>query len=505
MKWLPWLVFAIFGYYLVGANFSAKLGIIDDHEIAMFLGSDGKIKISEIPAVLMTTEVGQWGTYLRYRPSYYTLRVIETALWQDNATLWYVSRYGMLVLAMVLGWKIMSRYFPEVVAYIFIFYLMTIPFWTDLLTRLGPSEIYGVVALPLLIYGMQHRRLWMIVVGYIVAIGAKENFLVLFPILLLYFGYQQYNKLIGRKEVFTIIILTLYTVFIVGAIQTATSKAGADIYGTSISYSDRFARLYSYKRFIVESRHLQIALAIFFVGVAKLIGDVYKKGITVLRNNSIFNHLVVAGVVGVSIASQYIFYDSQLPSNIRYDYPVMLLFPTLQLVAVSLLIRLLPKKVWGIRVSHAIYVGLVIGMLAFIFRRGYSPIQTKSRQVVHDSQKFDQQIKNIVQVAHEDLSNTLVFVSDKYFSFEPIISVGRYLTAKEVANKMILSYAKEEGVSDPLGLELEEKFAASMEGRAGIDDPFARFSPTERLSKPCSSVTFGSALPLPDCPEIARF
>lgn len=399
----------------------------------------------------------------------------------------------------------MSRYYPAIVSYLFIFYLMTIPFWTDLLTRLGPSEIYGVIAIPLFIYGMQARKLWMIVLGYLVAVGAKENFLILFPVIVLYAGYLTFLKTITRKEILAMIGLTTYTFFIVGAIQLATSQAGADIYGATISYSARFAKLYSYKRYIVESRHLQIALLIFFAAVVKLLKDIYLKGFTVLKNNAVVNHLLVASTVSLAIVSQYIFYDSQIPSNIRYDYPVMLLFPILQMIAIGLLLTLIPSKINGARISVLANLGLVALMLALIFRRGYAGIQTQSLKVVASSQQFDLQLENAVKRAREKPDNVLVFVSKEYYSFEPIISVSRYLTAKEIQNKMILDYTKELEVNDPLGLELESKFAASMEGRTGADDPFIRFSPANQLSKSCYSITFGPALPLPDCPEIARF
>ena len=45
-KLLPIVVFAVFGYYLMGGLFSARLGMIDDHEIPYFLGSDGVITIT---------------------------------------------------------------------------------------------------------------------------------------------------------------------------------------------------------------------------------------------------------------------------------------------------------------------------------------------------------------------------------------------------------------------------------------------------------------------------
>jgi len=505
MKWLPWIIFLLFGYFLVGNNFASKLGIIDDHEIPMFMGSDGAVKLSEIPSAIMSSEVGKWGEALRYRPSYYTLRVLETALWGDNEMLWYLTRYLILVAGMYLGWRIMTIYMPSIVSYLFIFYLLTIPFWSDLLSRLGPSEIYGVLAIPLFVYGMIKHRLWMITLGYIIAVGSKENFLILFPILLLYAGYRVYRRIISPRELIIYLILSLYTIFIVAGIQIATSKSGADVYGEAISYSERFATLYKHKRYIIESRHLHLAILVYLAGFISVLRMVYTKGIKALAGNTIANHLGLGMILGLSLASQYIFYNNQIPTNIRYDFPAMLLFPIIQLVAVSLLIKLIPKKIWLIKTRFLIYLILIGGMLFMINKRGYSHIQAQTQKTATSSQKFDQVLNEVYTTASQNPDAVLVYVSEHYFSFEPTISVGRYLSSKRIENVMILSYTRETGLIDPLGKELEDKFLSSMEGTAGEDNPFARFSPSSERRLPCFSITFGKAEALPECPLIGSF
>ncbi len=505
MKWLPWLIFALFGFFLVGNNFSAKLGMIDDHEIAMFLGSDGKVKVSEFVPTLMNTEVGQWGTFLRYRPSYYTLRVLETAMWRDNAFLWYFSRYLMLVISLWLGWKILTTYFPKIVSYLFVFYIMTIPLWSDVLTRLGPSEIYAVPALLLFVYGIMKNKLWMIVLGYMVCIGAKENFLFLFPILLMWSGIKIYTKKLSRNDLLATLLMTAYTLFIVGAIYVATSKTGADIYGAQISYSERFALLYKYKRYIVESRHLQLPILITMAAFVKVAIIAYRQGVQKLVNNTLFKHLVVLGIVGMAIATQYIFYNSQIPNNMRYDYPVMILFPVFQLTSLSLLIAILPKKIFRISTPLIVYICLGVILFSFITKRGYYHIQNRALINSQATQSFDINLLSFYKVATENPDSTFVFVSNKFFAYEPMISVARYLTAKKVINKMVISYTPEPNVVDPLGIELESLITASMNGESNDDKSFERFSPISSIGNSCFSITFGDAAPLPDCPTIAKF
>ncbi|OJX66511.1 MAG: hypothetical protein BGO94_06490 [Micrococcales bacterium 72-143] len=68
-------VFAFFGQLR-----HARLGLIDDHEILRFLGSDHRLLLWEIPSVLGTTELANWGEDGRFRPAYYFLRAVEVAL-----------------------------------------------------------------------------------------------------------------------------------------------------------------------------------------------------------------------------------------------------------------------------------------------------------------------------------------------------------------------------------------------------------------------------------------
>ena len=78
-KRIIFLAFSIVvGMFLAGNNLKAEFGPIDDHEVVNWLGADRKILLSEIPQMLKETELGRFGKYARYRPSYYTLRIGES-------------------------------------------------------------------------------------------------------------------------------------------------------------------------------------------------------------------------------------------------------------------------------------------------------------------------------------------------------------------------------------------------------------------------------------------
>lgn len=484
---LPWIAFGLFGIYLVGNNFSAKLSMIDDHEVAMFLGSDGKINISEIPSIIMSTEVGKWGVDNRYRPAYYSLRVIETALWRNDARLWYLFRYLILVVSMVLGWQILRRYFPQLISYLFIFYVMTVPFWPDILTRLGPSEIYALPGLLLFIYGLVTGKFWMISIGYITCVGGKENFLILFPFLLTWAIYQR--KKLTKSRVIILALMSGFTMFILSGILIATGKNGVDFYLNDISYSKRLLVTLQSIPMIIDSRHLLIPLLLF--GTLSIFLD--KK------------YFLLGMAILLSALSQYVFYNNKLPTNSRYDFPALLLFPVFDLLVVKMMIEKAKEFKWGKYFNTTCFIGLSLFMVMFVWRRGYILIHQSATRNMTDSIEFDNNLKVAERMAKEYPETVIVFVSTHFVDFEPIVSVSRYLSAMKVKNTMMIHYTRETMLDNTLGLELEERMSASMNGEDADDILFGRFVPISELTQPCYSLTFHGAVPLPQCPAIAKF
>lgn len=505
MKWLPILAFIALAYYLVGANFSARLGIIDDHEIPLFLGQDGKIAVSEIPQVLAGTEVGKWGEYQRFRPSYYGLRVMEAAVWRDNASGWYAFRFLLLVVSLCLGWLILTNYFPPLIAYLTVFYLMTQTYWSDIWNRLGPSEAYAVPAVLMSLYGMMKGKVWMVAAGYAIAVGSKENLLVLLPFLGLFAGLRIWKKLANRNEILIYLLLGLYTIWIVAGIYLGTQKTGGDVYGTSLSLKDRLLTLYSYKRYIIESRNAYLPV---LLGVAAAVGAVflgYKHGLrTVIRHplaKPMVTILAIAGVIG----SQFIFYNNQLPSNSRYDFPAMTLFPILNLTAVYALIQGLPRKNPWKTVRFFIYGVTAIVLIVLTASRGYSQIRERGRQNAVATQKFAVAVDQATLSLKQNPDSRAIFVSANYWDYEPTVSVARYLESRGVENRFELHYQPLSPADNPLGQELENRMKGVMEGVPDPDRVFTRFSPVTDAPGLCVSLIFGKAQPKADCPLQVNF
>lgn len=221
-------------------------------------------------------------------------------------------------------------------------------------------------------------------------------------------------------------------------------------------------------------------------------------------NKNITALMALLSVYGV-IASQYIFYPNQIPTLMRYDFPVMIMFRVADLIALYYVTNYIFKHWLKKLVTPGIYVLMAFIMIALITRSQYSLIKIQASKVVASTNSFAEKIEIVTKKIKTEPGASLVFVSKFWLDFEPVISLARHLTAKEVNSNMILSYTPDHALTDPLGIELQNRFLNSMNGVATDDTSFERFSPKTEINEPCYSITFGKATPIPSCPQLVSF
>ena len=139
----------------------------------------------------------------------------------------------------------------------------------------------------------------------------------------------------------------------------------------------------------------------------------------------------------------------------------------------------------------------------YIFHRGYAPIHRQSIKNATETRGFESMLKAAIDIIEVNPPAKIVFVSERYNDFEPIVSVARFLTTRGVTNQFALYYNPPKNVDDPM--ELGVRLTQVMNGELGSDHLFDRFFAYTTDDKPCYSFTFGSTVALRDCPEIARF
>lgn len=191
------MFFAIaLSYYCFGPNLGSWFGLIDDHETIKYLGPDRVLYVSEMPGFLLDTEVGHPFEARRFRPIYYSLRLIETALWRDNVAIWYGMRMAAFAGFVALMAYYFIKYFGWGMGGALSFATLAAPYWADIFGRLGPPENYTVPAMGLVAFGLSgligtgrsagigSAGRWLaLLFGCLIAIGVKENYLFLLPLL----------------------------------------------------------------------------------------------------------------------------------------------------------------------------------------------------------------------------------------------------------------------------------------------------------------------------------
>ncbi len=244
----------------IGDNVFARWWVMDDHEVARLLGSDHQLGFGEMVQSLKEhPEVGAIGSGPRVRPAYYVIRHLEAWLWSDNLVLWYLARIIALGGIFTLCWHLLWRFVGGIDAGLLILIFFCLPMWSDLWSRIGSSESYAMVGIALSVLGVVliERSLWkrgkcdqnismrrnifawmLIVTGAVVAIGCKENFLIMVAAVIAYAGTLWYR---GKANLFawagTIVVTVFGLLIALTVIGSLSTDGGVDIYANQRSVS----------------------------------------------------------------------------------------------------------------------------------------------------------------------------------------------------------------------------------------------------------------------------
>jgi hypothetical protein len=241
---------------------------IDDHEYARLLGGDGSLPFWEIPDALLGTEVSQFGSTSRWRPIYYIVQTVETAIWGQLVWPRYLFRLSLViavascqaaVFVAVIQWGrqvIMPRpsatksystawgtggTAPAAALALGAFWFSGLYAWSDVAPRLGPSEQFAAAGLTLMIlgsYGVARRRPrgWILITsGYGIAIFSKENFAVLFlGVILIAAWSSTWNARFLRAALLGVVTCLAFISVLLLALLPGILRDG-DVYGRQVS------------------------------------------------------------------------------------------------------------------------------------------------------------------------------------------------------------------------------------------------------------------------------
>lgn len=463
LKSKKFLVFSIIiislslSYYLFGENFHAKWWYIDDHEIMMFLGEDGKITLNEIPKVLIEkTEVGDYGSYERYRPSYYFLRLIETSILGDNPMLWYFSRIVILTSFLSILWYLVSKGVGYIKGFFFVLLVLSANYWAEIISRLGPSETYAVFGLGLFLLGLYQQfkiynedkekdkknfivSLILMTIGAIIAIGSKENFIILIIPTILLSLYAIIKKKMNIGLLISSLVIILYGVFVMSSIIIALSKTNIDVYGSTINTKDLV---------IMTLKHIPDVLKLFWmqwVVILTVISSfiVYRiRGVLKFKEymkRLLFFYASVFSLIGLYL-SQIFFYKGLWPTGMRYDFPGLLYYP-FYLLTLFFLIKW-TFEILNIKKYYREQIYTVIIILTFVFispLQYFDYFQAYSKENVVRTNSYTEIINSIEEKAKQDPSQPIFFESYSVWDHELMVSVNRFLRARRVENDIYIN------------------------------------------------------------------
>ena len=167
-------VFSFFLILLISATtnfpmFKSWFSIIDDHMVIEQLRPLDHISLFNLAHKLISdTEIGDFGSYPRYRPFYYLLKFILISVLGDWAGGYYIFRTFVQAFCCFLLFRIFApvssnhatskwSQLPIVCTGLLIsVVLLSLSSWTDISLRLGPSELELTFGVLLTCYALFH-------------------------------------------------------------------------------------------------------------------------------------------------------------------------------------------------------------------------------------------------------------------------------------------------------------------------------------------------------------
>jgi hypothetical protein len=426
-KYFLSFIFSLFFlYFIYSNNFHSKWWIIDDHEIFYFLGSYIKYHSSSnfFEILLNQTEIGNFGSYHRYRISYYFLKLCEVVIWRDNPFLWYFFRFFIILFFNFVLLKFISKKIGITSAFVFVLYFLSFEYWSDIFNRLGPAEIYCVFGITLILIPFQNFNFrqkfkladhLLVSLGIIIAAGSKENFII-FSVISIFFIY---SILKYKKNIYFILfhLLTLIFVFItISSLYIFYSNNSPDIYGSSSRFLDRFNLITSF----IQTEYFYIPLILTVILFSL---KIYSKRIGRIRNisNQYFLYFFLFSILGFN----YIFYNGVWPTISRYDFPGILSYYILCLfLSYDIIIRIYSILNFNLKIS-LIYFNLFI-MILFIIFFPTTRINNLKQSSIENTKRtniFSNFLEKFIKVKSKEI---IIYSIHQGFDIEPLVSFQRF-------------------------------------------------------------------------------
>jgi hypothetical protein len=460
----------------IGDLVSARWWIMDDHELAALLGADHHLGFTEMVQSLQEhPEVGHIGERSRVRPAYFVIRHVEAFLWGDNLALWYAARVIALGGVFALCWHLLWRWVGGVDAGLLMLMIFCWRMWGDLWSRIGSSETYAMVGIAVSVLGVvlserfakvsrwKNATAWsLIVLGAVVSMGSKENFLIAAPAAIGYAGWLWYRGKLTSSAVAGSLVVASFAAFIAVTVAgSLAAEGGVDIYANQRSVGTLVAATLR-----CLTAHFGAIMLLAIIGLIvfarKIRTDERLSRLLPQTKTTIW---VLVALLAMFV-SQFAFYDDFDTFNRRYAFPAALA-PLLMLPLITRL-RLRYRRVIGEdrqRIRQSV-LAMRVAMVLLVCGMGLM-MQSHASRHVDQTASFTNELIRIADVCAEEPGKPLVFVSHRPIDYESLYSVASFLRYYSVTNPIYLQLEGYGPETYQNGLQLalsEELHAASLQG-----------------------------------------
>jgi hypothetical protein len=500
------IAFALTGNQIFYANW----GLVDDWEPFEWLQA-GHLPFSEIwNTLLAKTEVGVPGG--RYRPAYYSLKALEMATWGTNVHLWYLFRTLEFTVFIASIWWITSRFVGVWPAAILLIPMLSMPFWADVWARLGPSEAYGSGALGILLlgaYGLfagQSARIRgigaiAITIATLILVGVKETFVPLAGLGVALLAIAWARRLLSLPVAGLLVAIVCGAA---GAIMLVVQKkvsGGVDYYAKPIELSS-----------LITIARSSFVYAIWYWGPVYLAAGSALAMLERSRGQTLRRWAAassVAAAVFVFLVAMYVSqcvaYRSELPLNMRYDFPGALFVPInyclLSCYVVYMTRPYFPSwSTWAV-VGAVILSGYLLIPKAASQFRPWSLTRATLRNIQR-TDTFFRELQSVATAARNSPQRPVILESYEPWSwaYEPVFAFSIYLEALGAKNPVSIRMHSADRPSGALDEGLKKNIKALQ------DEGNKRFVPLAtslaEMKDGCISVGINGP-PVPECSGFA--
>jgi hypothetical protein len=483
-------------FFLMGRQiWAANWWLIDDHEIFLFLGARDHLPLSELFSTLLAkTEIGSWQG--RFRPSYYFLRVLETCLWGSDVQLWYLTRtlcFGVFIASL---WWSFARFVGFWLGAAFLVPILAMSFWPDIWARLGPAEIYGVMATGLLISGtvgmLSFQNAWarnlsviVVTLAAIILIGSKETLIPVAaaaPAMLIFAAATK--RLPISLALAAVILISAFGLTVVAITFKIISGSGTDIYANKIDASQLINAALGSKKAI----YLSAGYGIGAIGLFGILRVLTKNSISAWLRSTIVLVIVLAFLSAV-LVSQYVAYRMPMPTDTRYDFPAMLFLP-MAFVSLAWYVLDQLRDIFGTRLSNYFSLVMTVGLVGYylptIIGFASSPLPQAVNENIRRTNAFFSTVQALTAAAKQAPQEPVILEAFGSGAYEPTYSMQIYLRALGADNPIsvrLIPDARSQGVLYD-GLERTLRFLEDQGG--GLFEPLSKS--LEIANRGCISV-----------------